>query len=316
MMAREVGYRGFGTAPLLSDSLFADWFILEQYDPFNSFFGAAGEDVTPQMLKRFNSAAERCYTTLIDSGTVFHSQATYSIQAFYRSAFMRAREFQKTDEYDFHFPLEMHYSVALAIKMANKLLATLDANQYQASYIDNAKQWRADVLETLVEIVYEALAAISNRFKGVNDAFWILAIETFMVGFPTIGAEPDGMNPFQQRLAVKLIEKLDQNMSGWYPAISRVLLACIGPYDNQAGQTNRTAFNILKDAVYFTLHYQLPQLATTQPHKLSSYLPDNVTYDVGTTELTHTYVGGGRVVTKLSALNMPPVFLFSQYIRR
>jgi hypothetical protein len=316
MIAREVGYRGFGTAPLLSDSLFSDLFILQHYNPFNSFFGVGGEDVTPQMLTRFNSAAERCYTTLIESGTIYHSQAAFSIQAFYRSAFMRAWEFQRTDEYDFHLPLEMHNSVALAIKMADKLLTALDVNQYRALYVDNPKQYRADVLETLVEIVYEALEAISNRFKGWDDPFWILAIEAFMKGFPSNGAEPDGMSPFQQRLALKLIEKLEENMRGFYPAISRVLLACIGPYQDHASQLNRTAFNILKDAVYFKLHYQLPQLAATKPDKISSYLPDNVTYDVKTTDLIHAYRGGARAVTKLSALNMPPVFLVSQYIRR
>jgi hypothetical protein len=38
------------------------------------------------------------------------------------------------------------------------------------------------------------------------------------------------MNPLQQQLAVQLIDKLRHNMDGWYPAISRVLLATIGPY--------------------------------------------------------------------------------------
>ncbi len=90
MMAREVGYHGFSTAPLLSDSLFSDWFILEQYNPFNPFFVVGSEVVTQQMLRRFNSAAERCYITLIDSGTIHHSQAAFAIQGFYNTAFMRA----------------------------------------------------------------------------------------------------------------------------------------------------------------------------------------------------------------------------------
>jgi len=123
MMAREVGYHGFGTAPLLSDTMFSDWFILEQYNPFDSFSAAGSEIVTPQLLKRFNSAVERSYTTLIENGAIYHSQATFRIQDFYKSIFMmRAQEFQRKDEYDFHLPLEMHYSVDLAIKMADKLL--------------------------------------------------------------------------------------------------------------------------------------------------------------------------------------------------
>jgi hypothetical protein len=315
MMAREVGYHGFGTAPLLSESLFSDWFIIEQYNPFNSFFAVDSKIVTPQMLKRFNSAAERCFTTLIESGTLHRSQAAFSIQRFYQTVFMRAWEIQKTDEHDFHLPLEMHYSVNLAIKMADKLLASLNANQFQALYADNLTQNRFDVLETLVEIVYESLAAISNRFKGADDPFWMTAIEVFLNGFPPHGQEPDGMTPFQQRLALKLIKKLEDNMKGWYPAICRVLLACVGPYQHQAPQPNRTAFNIFKDAVYYELQ-KFPQLAATKPDKVADYLPDNVTYDATTTELVQTYRGGAQAVTRLSTLNLQPISLVAQNVRR
>jgi hypothetical protein len=55
MMAREVGYHGFGTAPLLSDSLFSDWFIIKQYNPFDFFF-AVSDALKPSI---FDSAAAR-----------------------------------------------------------------------------------------------------------------------------------------------------------------------------------------------------------------------------------------------------------------
>jgi hypothetical protein len=147
MMAREIGYHGFGTAPLLSDALFSDEFILERYNPFNSFFVVGSEGVTPALLKRFNSAAERCYTTLIEAGTIHHSQATFSIQHFYQSVFSNAQEIQKAEKHDFHLPLEMHYSVQLAMKMAGKLLASLNADQYQALYVNDPTAHRSDVQE-------------------------------------------------------------------------------------------------------------------------------------------------------------------------
>jgi len=316
MMAREIGYHGFGTAPLLSDALFSDEFILERYNPFNSFFSVGSEVVTPRLLQRFNSAAERCYTTLIETGAIHHSQTTFSIQSFYRTVFMmKALELQKADRRDLKLSHEMHNSVELAMKMADKLLASLDADQYQALYVNDLTVYRSDVLETLVEIVYEALAAISNRFKGVDDAFWMAAIEVFLKGFPSHGQQPDGMTPFQQRLALKLIEKLRDNMKGFYPAICRVLLACVGPYVRQAPQPNRTAFNILKDAVYFELQ-QFPQLAARKPDKIANYLPDNVTYDVATVDLVQTNRSGAQAVTRLSTLNLPPIDLVAKSVRR
>jgi hypothetical protein len=316
MMAREVGYHGFGTAPLLSDALFSDEFILERYNPFNSFFSFGSEVVTPKLLQRFNSAAERCYTTLIEVGIIHHSHAAFSVQSFYRTLFMmKALELQKADRRDFNLPHEMYNSVDLAMKMADKLLASLDADQYQALYVNDPTVYRSDVLETLVDIVYEALAAISNRLKGVDDAFWTTVIEVLLKGFRPHGAEPDGMTPFQQRLALKLIDKLRDNMKGYYPATCRVLLAWVGPYVHQAPQTNRTAFNILKDAVYFELQ-QFPQLAATKPDKIRDYLPDNVTYDVATTDLIQTYGDGKQAVTRLSMINLSPVDLVTKNIRR
>ncbi len=68
MMAREVGYHGFGTAPLLSDSLFSDSFIIRHFNPFHSFFVIDSGAVTGSLVKRFNSAAECCYSTLIETG--------------------------------------------------------------------------------------------------------------------------------------------------------------------------------------------------------------------------------------------------------
>jgi hypothetical protein len=313
-MARDIGYHGFGSAPLLSDALFSDEFILERYNPFS--FGVDSEVVTPQLLQRFNSAAERCYTTLIETGIVYRCQVTFSIQSFYRSVFMmKALELQKAERRDFNLRHEMHNSVELAINMADKLLASLDTDQYQVLYVDDPAAYRSDVLETLVEIVFEALAAISNQFKGADDIFWMIAIEAFLKGFPPHGQQPDGMTPFQQRLALKLINNLRDNMKGYYPAICRVLLACVGPYAHPTPQPNRTAFNILKGAMYFELQ-QFPQLASKKPDKIRNYLPDNVTYDDATTDLVLTYRGGAQVITRLSALNLPAIDLVAKNIRR
>src|SRR5207244_11751117 len=113
--------------------------------------------------------------------------------------------------HDYHLPLELHYGVEMATKMAQKLLAHLDSRQHDAFFVNDPKQHRYDVLETLVEIVYEALAAISNKFNGFDDPFWTTAIDDFHTAIPSIGDQPDGMSPFQQRLALKIIDKLDDN---------------------------------------------------------------------------------------------------------
>ena len=315
MMTREIGYHGFGTAPLLSDSLFSDPFILIVYDPFHTFFAAGSDATVGPLLGRFNSAAERCYTTLIEEGHVYEAQAAFSIKEFYSSIFMKAYTFQKGTEYDHRATIEMILAVRLATRMANKLLASVGETSYHALFVSNSSVYRHDVLETLVEIVYEALTSIGNSFRGVDDPFWMLAIGVMHDVFHSVGDQPDGMTPFQQRLALKLIRKLNENMRGFYPAVSRVLLVTVGPYHHRAGQPNRTAFNILKDAVYVALR-RLPQLARTKPDKIEDYLAPNVAYRPETSQLVHTYRGGAQNITDLLALNVPAFSIISSRLRR
>src|SRR5258708_3463261 len=285
MMTREVGYYGFGTAPLLSEALFSDWFIITQYNPLDSFFTASGAQVTPMLLKRFNSAAERCYRALIETKEIFHSQASFSIQSYYRSVFMRAHSPQTDPNYDFQIPMEMNTAIHMAARMANRLLAGVTAVEYQSMYLGNIDDRRHDVLETLVEIIYEALNAVANNFKGFDDPYWMLAMDVMHDIFHSIGTEPDGVTPFQQRLTVKIIGKLKDNMKGYYPAILRVLLAAVCPYKHQAPQPNSTAFNILKDAMYIVLR-RLPKLAEKEPTKIAKYFPPGISYDPKTNRIT------------------------------
>jgi hypothetical protein len=194
-------------------------------------------------------------------------------------------------------------------------MATASAEEYDWLYVDDTTQSRHDVLETLVEIVYEALNGISNKFAGFNDPFWMLAIGVIHDIFHSVGKEPDGITPFQQRLILKIIGKLKDNMNGFYPAILRVLLAAVGPYEHQAPQPNATAFNILKDAMYIVLR-RLPKLADKKPRKLSDYFPPTVSYNVETKRITHTYRSGSAVVTDVSKLEIPALSLVKKSLRR
>jgi hypothetical protein len=302
--------------PLLSESLFSDLFIVDEYNPLHSFFTIGDDAVTAPVLRRFNNAAVRSYQTLIENSHLDHEQIAFSIQSFYKTTFQKARLIQSKEGGDnIHLMLQMHSAVENAIKLSMKLLASVDPDRYKALFVVAPTQPRSDVLETLVEIVYEGFNGISNNFKGYDDPFWMTAVEVIHDAFGSIGSEPDGMTPFQQRLTLKIIEKLEDNMKGYYPAICRVLLACVGPHHRQAGQTNTTAFNILKDAMYNELQ-KFPQLVATKPEKTSDYLPENVTYNPATTELTHRYRGGSETLTNLSALKLSAISLVDPKLRR
>ena len=109
MMAREEGYHGFGTVPLLSVSLFSEPFIVDRYDPLR--FSMTSDAVTSAVLKRFNSAAERCYLTLIENGNTDRARVAFSIHHFYESAFFRIWKIQQAENSDHQFEHEVHRAV-------------------------------------------------------------------------------------------------------------------------------------------------------------------------------------------------------------
>jgi hypothetical protein len=177
-------------------------------------------------------------------------------------------------------------------------------------------RWENLVAE-VASIVYESLESIANSFKGYDDPNWHHAISVFQDVFPMSGNIQIGFDPLQQRLAMMLIEKLSHNMQGFYPSISRVLLAVIGPYERHRDtrDTRLTAFGILRDAVYWKF-LKLKQLHTDHPDRLDTYFPGHVKYDPGVETLTFTYRSGDSVTTSLADLELGEVNLLDPRYHR
>ncbi len=251
MMEREIGYHGFAAAPLLSEALFSDPFIVSVYDPYE-LISLAQDDFSGRQLKRLNSAIERSYEALLEK-RFGDARTTHSIRRTYELVFSQVWRYRKSGSENYGFPLEMHSAVKQTINAAHSLLKATGDREYAYLFVKNEKDHRHDMLEDFVDIVYEAMLAISNDFEGPGDSFWMIAIGSVGHVFPSIGDAPDGLNPFQQRLLVKMKKKISDNMQGYYPALARMLLAAIGPYTRKARQKNRTAANILLDVFYLEL---------------------------------------------------------------
>jgi len=194
------------------------------------------------------------------------------------------------------------------------MLKALDDRSWEYFYQKEAKEHPYDLLEEFVDMVFEAMCAMAYRFQGFDDTFWMAAHEAVDDAFPSIGEECDGLNPFQQRLLVKIVDKLRDNMRGFYPALVRLLLPVVGPYERNAKQPNPTAANILRDALYTELK-SLAQLHAKKPEKIPDYMPANVSYDAVANTLTHTYRGGTQAVTDLNSLQLLAIDLFDPAIR-
>ena len=67
--------------------------------------------------------------------------------------------------------------------------------------------------------------------------------------YPFFNSEPLDESASAALLAIWLVDKLSE-YDGFYPSISKVLLATIGPYKQHLSVPCGTAYAILRDAVY------------------------------------------------------------------
>ena len=315
-MAKEIRLGGFSKASLLSESLFADLFILRSYNVFYGLQLDMPDNPTEGILERFNSASKMMLKTAIRHKDFWPQGYMHQVQAVYeRLSRMVLYSRAKDQQIDAVFGL--HMGIKDLIQTMQLALEDLDWETQRLLFISNPSNTsnRADLVAIIVSIVFSNLESISNGFKGVEDTAWFHAVSTFMDIYPIHSEEPAGMTPLQQQLALKFLDKVRDNMNGWYPAITRVLLAVIGPFERPGLENNNSAIGLFKAAFYRELQ-KLPKLHAEKPDKVAHFLPNNVTYDSKENTLTHTYAGGGIAVTKLSELEIAEIDLCSESVRR
>jgi hypothetical protein len=310
MMTREVEYDGFGEAPLLSESLFTNWFILSNYRPLNKLSFQWRTVISDGYLARFNTASKMMLNTALKNKDYWNLRYMYDVESAYKQLFQQIR--RKNEKSDEFFPeVELHSGVSKLFQMTSETLEKMEEKELKSFYCTEAERSDDHLIGTVATIIYDSFAEIANSFEGSKDRFWSHAIGMFMDIYPSDSNAPVGMNPLQQQIAVKFAKKLDRNMQGWYPAVSRVLLSVIGPYDKHPEIVNKTAYKILKDIVYKKLQ-KLPELYLKKPEKITDFLPPNVQYDHINNTLIYEYSDGSKKETKLSELVIPEINLLDE----
>jgi hypothetical protein len=310
MIAKEIGFTGFGSLPVLSHSLFGTWFILSQYDPLKHLAFNVPKGSSEGFVARLNSASNMMLETATKSGDYWPNGYMHRVRMVYENL-CHQWSFTRPKALPVEYAVTLQWGIRQLCKTLLDGLGNLTWERKRSLFITDPKAFRWGLVDTIASVAYESLACIANTFNGGDDDAWPHAIMIFLDVYPRHDSEPVGMNPLQQQLAMQLIDKLRQNMEGWYPSISRVLLATVGPYSGHPQIAKRTAHVILKDAVYRELQ-KLPTLHSKSPEKLPDFFPPSVTYDVNTNTITHAYRGGGPLSTDLGALEIPDVDLTDQ----
>jgi hypothetical protein len=224
MVGKEIAFEGFGATPYLSNSLFGDWFMLRQYDPLhNAHFGIGGE-LTEGYVDRLNSIAKLVVQTAIKNQEFYPQGYVQSVHAAYENLY-RSLSFGRYKDVSSGFLAGLHVGMSRVYKELQQSFVKIPTEHLVGLYAQKEKSDPWDnLVATVAEIVYDSLESLANSFDGIDDRNWSHAISVFMDIFPSFGDPSVGFDPLQQRLAIKLVDKLRDNMKGYYPSISRVLL--------------------------------------------------------------------------------------------
>jgi len=307
MLDREAGYGGFSNAPILADSLFGSTFIAQTYRPLQWLSIGFTEPITTPLVRRFNMAAELLLATSLKGKDFWQPSAHYDVSKLYNQM-MQGLRWETQESVSIDTLVALTGGAKERVRQVRAALATLPAAERVRLYkIDDRLQWGENLVEVYADLANELLETIANGFDGVDDRFWSFAISLWHEVFPFHENELSGLDPFQQRLTLHIRSKVAQNMDGWYPALTRLILAVQGPHGPPPRVQTRSAYVIFSDLFYDQLRTGLPRLSADNPEKFNDFMPPSVTYDAVTNTLTRTFTGGTQRQTGLAMLNVEPV---------
>ena len=318
MMGREIGYTGFVAAPVLSQALFATNAINWHYQPLRGLTFFDLDEISGEVCRRYFHALEAQLTIVLDREDYWNDSSLGSLAEQLRWLAYQANRQARADAAKREAVVELQHGLQSAIRLTREHLRKVQPELHSQLFLQEGQDDRT-VLHEISEAVTETFNAFANDFavetNSWDDPFWIAAMQLLGEVFGRWGDLPEGVDPLQQRVAQKLIDKVQENMRGLYPSVTKVLISAIGPYRQGPEINPQTAFGLLKEAFYQELK-RLPDLQRLKPEVAARMIPRGTRLDLDRSSLVHLYRGGEEHVTDLRALDIPPVSFTNPAVRR
>ena len=305
---KDQDFHGFTDAPPLLKAAFGDAFLNRKYLPWE---GAAASDfdvIEIDKMKRVSTAARLTIDEQVAGGFAVQSYNVARLQETLEVIGRRIAVLKRNGADVSQLSGALGQAVKHIVEATRKYCDAAQEAERRALYAEADSIRDFSAIDSVAELAVSVLETASHEFTGFDDKFWRMVREIWDAVFPRFGAQPAGMDPLQQRVAMKLTEKIRETLEGWYSPLLRLTLALIGPYAAKGETKERTAFKILRDALYTELK-AFPAFYEGDPERAKSFLPGNVRYDPGASELIHRYSFGGEDRTNLKTLEMAPVSL-------
>jgi hypothetical protein len=169
-------------------------------------------------------------------------------------------------------------------------------------------------VDALAKLVFKALEGVANDFEcRPTGRFGSFAWSIMHELYPSIGDQSNGCDPLQQSVARMLVEKVNENMTGWYPPISKIMFDYFSNYASERINP-KSAFGLLQEAFYVEL-LKFASLYDEDHERALAFLPNCARYDRATNSLIHRYFSGNEITTKLDDLQLQPTSFEDDAVR-
>ena len=85
LMAKEVSYEGFRAVPVLSNSLFGNWFMLTQYNPLEKMNFGSSKELSDGYVSRLSGASRMMLRTAIRNDDYWPQRYMFSVERAYEN---------------------------------------------------------------------------------------------------------------------------------------------------------------------------------------------------------------------------------------
>lgn len=303
---KDQDFHAFTDAPPLLRAAFGDAYLNRMYLPWEGVAASDFDEIGIDKMKRASAAAMLTIDEQTAGGFSVQSYNIARLQENLEVIGRRIAVLKRNGADVSQFSGLLGQAVKHIVEATGKYCASATPAERRALYAEDDSVRDFSAIDSVAELIVSVLETTSHEFSGFDDKFWRMEREIWDAVFPRFGAQPTGMDPLQQRFAMKLIEKVRESMEGWYSPMLRLTLALVGPYAAKGESKERTAFKIFRDALYTELK-AFPDFYESDPERAKSVLPGNVRYDPDTAELIHRYSFGGEDRTNLKNLEIAPV---------
>jgi hypothetical protein len=298
----------FTDAPSLSRAAFGDSYLNRHYLPWEGLALTDLNAVNAAMMERIARAAAFTIDEYVAARFSYRSYNIARMQETFEALSRRICFLKKSDADVAQLAGILGRSVKYIVESTRNFCRNAPPEKRRALYAPSEGSHEVSSIDSIAEIVISVLENTSYEFSGFDDPFWPMAREIWDAVMPRFGSEGTGMDPLQQRVVLKLIEKTTETIEGWYSPLPRQALAIIGPYPAKPETGERSAFKICRDLFYLEFK-AYPAFYAKDPERAKSFLPNNVRYDPETTGLIHRYSFGSEDHTNLGQLQIPPASL-------